>query len=184
MAVPATGSTAPLPCGFGWDGGTGTTWRSNPRSGVTGILFTQRAANVARTSARDRRLLGRGQRRRHRLTAVAGISRLGRTDVLVDVGSATARVTCSAGRCSVPTNGTRSPTHSSSAAFYLRAELAVGYLRRGLKIAVTVLASVFRLARTTHGFLVPRHAPRHPTNSLPRFARAEIDERRSLGRVQ
>ena len=43
LAVPATGSTAPLPCGFGWDGGTGTTWRSNPRSGVTGILFTQRA---------------------------------------------------------------------------------------------------------------------------------------------
>ena len=28
MAAPATGSTAPLPCGFGWDGGTGTTWRS------------------------------------------------------------------------------------------------------------------------------------------------------------
>lgn len=43
MAVPATGSTAPLPCGVGWDGGTGTTWRSDPRSGVTGILFTQRA---------------------------------------------------------------------------------------------------------------------------------------------
>jgi CubicO group peptidase (beta-lactamase class C family) len=45
MAVPARGSTAPLPCGFGWDGGIGTTWRSNPRSGVTGILFTQREAN-------------------------------------------------------------------------------------------------------------------------------------------
>ncbi|MFL6241762.1 MAG: serine hydrolase domain-containing protein [Acidimicrobiia bacterium] len=44
MAVPATGSTAPLPSGFGWDGGSGTTWRSNPRSGVTGILFTQRQA--------------------------------------------------------------------------------------------------------------------------------------------
>jgi len=44
MEVPAAGSTAPLPCGFGWDGGTGTTWRSNPRSGVTGILFTQRQA--------------------------------------------------------------------------------------------------------------------------------------------
>jgi CubicO group peptidase (beta-lactamase class C family) len=43
MAVPATGSwDQPLPCGFGWDGGSGTTWRSNPRSGVTGILFTQR----------------------------------------------------------------------------------------------------------------------------------------------
>jgi CubicO group peptidase (beta-lactamase class C family) len=44
MSVPATGSTAPLPSGFGWEGGSGTTWRSNPRSGVTGILFTQRQA--------------------------------------------------------------------------------------------------------------------------------------------
>jgi CubicO group peptidase (beta-lactamase class C family) len=45
LAVPATGSSGqPLPCGFGWDGGSGTTWRSNPRSGVTGILFTQRQA--------------------------------------------------------------------------------------------------------------------------------------------
>jgi CubicO group peptidase (beta-lactamase class C family) len=45
LAVPATGSSdQPLPCGIGWDGGTGTTWRSNPRSGVTGILFTQRQA--------------------------------------------------------------------------------------------------------------------------------------------
>jgi hypothetical protein len=43
--VPAAGSVDDLlPCGIGWDGGTGTTWRSNPRSGVTGILFTQRAA--------------------------------------------------------------------------------------------------------------------------------------------
>ena len=44
MSVPATGSTAPLPVGFGWDGGSGTTWHSNPQSGVTGILFTQRQA--------------------------------------------------------------------------------------------------------------------------------------------
>jgi CubicO group peptidase (beta-lactamase class C family) len=45
LAVPATGSSGqPLPCGFGWDGGSGTTWRSSPRSGVTGILFTQRQA--------------------------------------------------------------------------------------------------------------------------------------------
>jgi CubicO group peptidase (beta-lactamase class C family) len=43
LAVPATGSPdQPLPCGIGWEGGIGTTWRSNPRSGVTGILFTQR----------------------------------------------------------------------------------------------------------------------------------------------
>ena len=45
LLVPATGSLdQPLPCGIGWDGGTGTTWRSSPRSGVTGILLTQRAA--------------------------------------------------------------------------------------------------------------------------------------------
>ncbi|HMJ00445.1 MAG TPA: serine hydrolase domain-containing protein [Gaiellaceae bacterium] len=45
LVVPAAGSSdQPLPYGIGWDGGTGTTWRSNPRSGVTGILFTQRAS--------------------------------------------------------------------------------------------------------------------------------------------
>jgi CubicO group peptidase (beta-lactamase class C family) len=43
LAAPAAGSSGqPLPCGIGWDGGIGTTWRSNPRSRVTGILFTQR----------------------------------------------------------------------------------------------------------------------------------------------
>ena len=44
LAAPAAGSTAPLPCGFGWDGGTGTTWRSDLATGATGILFTQREA--------------------------------------------------------------------------------------------------------------------------------------------
>jgi CubicO group peptidase (beta-lactamase class C family) len=44
MAAPMAGSTAPLPSGFGWDGGSGTTWRSNPSSGVTGMAFTQRQA--------------------------------------------------------------------------------------------------------------------------------------------
>jgi CubicO group peptidase (beta-lactamase class C family) len=43
LGVPATGSSdQPLPCGIGWEGGIGTAWRSNLRSGVTGILFTQR----------------------------------------------------------------------------------------------------------------------------------------------
>ncbi|MDP9259900.1 MAG: beta-lactamase family protein [Actinomycetota bacterium] len=43
MAAPAPDSSGqPLPCGFGWEGGSGTTWRSNPESGVTGILLTQR----------------------------------------------------------------------------------------------------------------------------------------------
>jgi CubicO group peptidase (beta-lactamase class C family) len=43
MEAPARGSTGlPLPSGFGWDGGSGTTWRSNTERGVTGILLTQR----------------------------------------------------------------------------------------------------------------------------------------------
>ena len=46
MAAPARGSAGlPLPSGFGWDGGSGTTWRSNPELGVTGILLTQRQLN-------------------------------------------------------------------------------------------------------------------------------------------
>jgi CubicO group peptidase (beta-lactamase class C family) len=32
----------PVPWGFGSDGGTGTTWRSDPVRGLTGILLTQR----------------------------------------------------------------------------------------------------------------------------------------------
>ena len=45
LAVPAAGDPeACLPCGIGWDGGSGTMWRSNPTSGVTGIILTQRAA--------------------------------------------------------------------------------------------------------------------------------------------
>jgi len=44
MEVPARGAGAsPLPCGYGWDGGTGTAWRTNAHHGVTGILLTQRA---------------------------------------------------------------------------------------------------------------------------------------------
>jgi CubicO group peptidase (beta-lactamase class C family) len=44
MLVPAAGVIPTgIPGGFGWDGGTGTTWRSDLDSDVTGILFTQRA---------------------------------------------------------------------------------------------------------------------------------------------
>jgi CubicO group peptidase (beta-lactamase class C family) len=44
MAAPAAGTTGrPLPSGFGWDGGSGTTWRTHPELGVTGILLTQLA---------------------------------------------------------------------------------------------------------------------------------------------
>jgi CubicO group peptidase (beta-lactamase class C family) len=44
LAAPAAGRDAPLPSGVGWDGGTGTTWRSDLRTRATGILFTQRQA--------------------------------------------------------------------------------------------------------------------------------------------
>jgi hypothetical protein len=44
MEVPARGfETRPVPCGYGWDGGSGTSWRTNAHHGVTGILLTQRA---------------------------------------------------------------------------------------------------------------------------------------------
>jgi CubicO group peptidase (beta-lactamase class C family) len=46
MAAPGpleAGAEPPVPWGYGWDGGTGTTWRTDPVRGVTGILFTQRA---------------------------------------------------------------------------------------------------------------------------------------------
>jgi CubicO group peptidase (beta-lactamase class C family) len=44
MATPGPiNSEPPIPWGFGWDGGTGTVWRSDPVRGLTGILFTQRA---------------------------------------------------------------------------------------------------------------------------------------------
>ena len=31
-----------MPGGFGWEGGTGTSWRTDPAVGLTGILLTQR----------------------------------------------------------------------------------------------------------------------------------------------
>jgi CubicO group peptidase (beta-lactamase class C family) len=50
MAVPAEAHDAPAdgnpadgtPRGYGWDGGSGTTWRTDPAAGFTGILLTQR----------------------------------------------------------------------------------------------------------------------------------------------
>jgi CubicO group peptidase (beta-lactamase class C family) len=45
MAVPAAegapGSPG-VPRGYGWDGGSGTTWRTDPATDLTGILLTQR----------------------------------------------------------------------------------------------------------------------------------------------
>jgi CubicO group peptidase (beta-lactamase class C family) len=43
LEVPAAAAGRQLlPCGIGWTGGSGTTWRSSAGSGVTGILFGQR----------------------------------------------------------------------------------------------------------------------------------------------
>jgi CubicO group peptidase (beta-lactamase class C family) len=46
-ALPAAGvdpGTAPdgMPRGYGWEGGSGTAWRTDPDAGLTGILLTQR----------------------------------------------------------------------------------------------------------------------------------------------
>jgi CubicO group peptidase (beta-lactamase class C family) len=47
MSVPAAGAdprTVPdgMPRGYGWEGGSGTAWRNDPATGLTGILLTQR----------------------------------------------------------------------------------------------------------------------------------------------
>jgi CubicO group peptidase (beta-lactamase class C family) len=33
-----------IPGGYGWDGGSGTAWRTDREAGLTGILLTQRMA--------------------------------------------------------------------------------------------------------------------------------------------
>ncbi len=43
MSVPAGDGSTGVPGGYGWDGGTGTTWRTDPAVGLTVILLTQRA---------------------------------------------------------------------------------------------------------------------------------------------
>ena len=47
MSVPAAGvdpGTVPagMPRGYGWEGGSGTAWRNDPATGLSGILLTQR----------------------------------------------------------------------------------------------------------------------------------------------
>jgi CubicO group peptidase (beta-lactamase class C family) len=42
MSVPAADGATGVPGGFGWEGGSGTTWRTDPERGLTGILLTQR----------------------------------------------------------------------------------------------------------------------------------------------
>ena len=60
MSVPAAGvdsvnALLGVPRGYGWDGGSGTTWRTDPDTGLTGILLTQRmlAAPEPPAVARD-----------------------------------------------------------------------------------------------------------------------------------
>jgi CubicO group peptidase (beta-lactamase class C family) len=48
MAVPAGDGSTGVPGGFGWEGGTGTSWRTDPAAGLTGILLTQRAMTSPR----------------------------------------------------------------------------------------------------------------------------------------
>jgi CubicO group peptidase (beta-lactamase class C family) len=44
MATPAAGDVVKdVPHGIGWAGGTGTVWCSDPDTGLTGVLLTQRA---------------------------------------------------------------------------------------------------------------------------------------------
>jgi CubicO group peptidase (beta-lactamase class C family) len=44
MAVPAADGSTGVPGGFGWEGGSGTVWRTDTSAGLTGILLTQRMA--------------------------------------------------------------------------------------------------------------------------------------------
>jgi CubicO group peptidase (beta-lactamase class C family) len=43
-AAPAGPGRAGIPGGYGWDGGSGTAWRTDKEAGLTGILLTQRMA--------------------------------------------------------------------------------------------------------------------------------------------
>jgi CubicO group peptidase (beta-lactamase class C family) len=56
MSVPADGAgprTVPggLPRGYGWEGGSGTAWRNDPATGLTGILLTQRTVTSPEPTA-------------------------------------------------------------------------------------------------------------------------------------
>ena len=44
MLVPAADGSSGIPGGYGWEGGSGTTWRTDTAAGLTGILLTQRMA--------------------------------------------------------------------------------------------------------------------------------------------
>jgi CubicO group peptidase (beta-lactamase class C family) len=42
MSVPAADGSTGVPGGYGWEGGSGTVWRTDAATGLTGILLTQR----------------------------------------------------------------------------------------------------------------------------------------------
>ncbi len=42
MLVPAGDGSTGIPGGYGWEGGSGTAWRTDTAAGLTGILLTQR----------------------------------------------------------------------------------------------------------------------------------------------
>ncbi len=42
MLVPAADGSTGIPGGYGWEGGSGTAWRTDTAAGLTGILLTQR----------------------------------------------------------------------------------------------------------------------------------------------
>jgi CubicO group peptidase (beta-lactamase class C family) len=44
LGMADTGFYVPVAKRFGWDGGSGTTWRTDMKTGLTGILLTQRMA--------------------------------------------------------------------------------------------------------------------------------------------
>ena len=44
MSVPAGDGSTGIPGGYGWDGGSGTTRRTDTYVGITGICLTQRMA--------------------------------------------------------------------------------------------------------------------------------------------
>ena len=68
-AVPAADSTeGPLPWGIGWDGGTGTTWRSNPAQRHHRDPVHPTGGNLTGTSSVGGGVLGGGQRRCRSLT--------------------------------------------------------------------------------------------------------------------
>ena len=69
-APPDDGSTPPVPSGFGWNGGLGTVWRTDPARGPHRHHVHVAGHELARATAPLRRLLGRRLRRAGRLRRV------------------------------------------------------------------------------------------------------------------